>query len=60
MAPAALHNEAGLRAVAKFFKDSGMQGSGYEYINTDEGWEEKTRDPHGNHLVINGVSNLVR
>ena len=36
--------EAGLGAVADFFISSGMVHSGYEYVNTDEGWELKYRD----------------
>eukprot|EP00937_MAST-01D_sp_MAST-1D-sp2_P001136 g1136.t1 len=36
--------EAGLGAVADFFISSGMHHSGYEYVNTDEGWENKARN----------------
>ena len=36
--------ERGLGAIADFFVSSGMIHSGYEYVNTDEGWEEKGRD----------------
>ena len=36
--------EAGLGAVAEFFVSSGMTNSGYEFVNTDEGWEMKERD----------------
>jgi alpha-galactosidase len=38
---------AGLGDIAKFFVDSGLQRSGYVYVNTDEGWEMKNRDASG-------------
>ena len=42
-----LSGEAGLTSVADFFESSGLQNSGYKYINTDEGWETKNRDANG-------------
>ncbi len=47
MAPGALHNEAGLGAVADFFVRSGLHTKGYTYVNTDEGWELGTRNAQG-------------
>ncbi|KAI2494830.1 alpha-galactosidase [Fragilaria crotonensis] len=44
MAGKALQNEVGLLRVAEFMLDHGMRTVGYRYINTDEGWEESTRD----------------
>jgi alpha-galactosidase len=40
-----ISGESGLASIADFFVSSGMHKSGYTYVNTDEGWEEKTRDP---------------
>lgn len=39
--------EEGLGAVADFLVSSGLRESGYVYVNTDEGWEEKSRDEDG-------------
>jgi hypothetical protein len=44
----ALQNEQGLRKAAEFIANSGMRDLGYKYINTDEGWEESSRDSQGN------------
>ena len=44
----ALQNEQGLRKAAEFIVNSGMRDLGYKYINTDEGWEESSRDSQGN------------
>jgi alpha-galactosidase len=44
MAGAGLQNEVGLLRVADFMLNNGMRSVGYRYINTDEGWEESTRD----------------
>ena len=35
--------EAFLTTIAEFFVSSGMHANGYEFVNTDEGWEEHTR-----------------
>ena len=45
----------GLGEIASFFINSGMVHSGYEYINTDEGWELKGRDPATGKLQWNGA-----
>jgi alpha-galactosidase len=45
--------ESGLGSIAAFFKSSGLQQNGYNYINTDEGWELKTRDPKTGELQWN-------
>ena len=45
----------GLGEIASFFVTSGMVHSGYEYINTDEGWELKGRDPATGKLQWNGA-----
>ena len=37
--------EAGLGAIADFLVSSGLREAGYVYVNTDEGWESKMRDP---------------
>ena len=54
MAGSALQDEAGLRKVAEFLIESGMRDLGYKYINTDEGWEEPTRNSEGN-LIWNST-----
>ena len=33
--------------IAEFFVSSGLANSGYEYVNSDEGWEENDRGPDG-------------
>merc|ERR1712166_1698774 len=33
--------------VAKFFVSSGLRDAGYNWINTDDGWDTKTRAPDG-------------
>ena len=33
-----------IMTIAKFFVSSRFTHSGYEYVNSDEGWEEKARD----------------
>lgn len=33
-----------ITTIAKFFVSSGFKHSGYEFVNSDEGWEEKERD----------------
>ena len=33
-----------IMTIAKFFVSSGFKNSGYEFVNSDEGWEEKARD----------------
>ena len=40
-----MSGEKGLGAIADFFVSSGLHKNGYEYVNTDEGWETKQRDP---------------
>lgn len=45
MAPPELHDEKGLEKVADFFISSGLKDLGFVYVNTDEGWELKDRDP---------------
>uniref|UniRef100_A0A7S0J3B0 Alpha-galactosidase n=1 Tax=Calcidiscus leptoporus TaxID=127549 RepID=A0A7S0J3B0_9EUKA len=45
MAPQA--GEAGLGEIADFLVSSGLRGAGYVYVNTDEGWELKSRDGAG-------------
>lgn len=48
MSPRHDHAHAeGFEAIASFFISSGMRENGYLYINTDEGWETKSRDSHG-------------
>ena len=64
MAGSALQNEAGLRKVAEFLIQSGMRDLGYKYINTDEGWEEPTRNSEGNlkwnsTLYPSGLPNFI-
>ena len=44
----ALQNEQGLRKAAEFIVNSGMRDLGNKCINTDEGWEESSRDSQGN------------
>lgn len=39
--------EAGLGSIADFIVSNGLHKSGYTYINTDEGWENKNRDENG-------------
>ena len=36
--------EKGLGSIADFFVSSGLIHTGYQYVNTDEGWENKQRD----------------
>ena len=45
MAGPCCQHETGLGAVADFVVRSGLANLGYVYINTDEGWESKERDP---------------
>ena len=33
--------------IAKYFVSSGFRNSGYEFVNSDEGWEEKNRTADG-------------
>ena len=42
---------ANLVAIAKFFASSGLSHSGYEYVNTDEMWEQKQRDKATGRIV---------
>lgn len=37
--------------IAKFFVSSGLRESGYEYVNSDEGWEQKQRDKKTGRIV---------
>jgi alpha-galactosidase len=30
--------------IANYFVSSGLKNSGYEFVNSDEGWEQKQRD----------------
>jgi alpha-galactosidase len=39
--------EAGLGAIGDFLVRSGLRESGYTFVNTDEGWESRTRDAQG-------------
>ena len=39
--------EAGLGAIADFMVSSGLREAGYNYVNTDEGWESSKRDAQG-------------
>ena len=56
MAGPRCQNETGLGAVADFFVSSGLRDLGYVYINTDEGWEEKERDPDTGELLWNKIA----
>ena len=47
MSPSSLHNEKGLTTVGDFFVSSGLHAKGFEYVNTDEGWELPIRDANG-------------
>ena len=40
-----------LLAIASFFVSSGLVHSGYEFVNSDEGWEQKQRDKSTNKIV---------
>jgi alpha-galactosidase len=42
-----------LLAIASFFVSSGLVHSGYEYVNSDEGWEQKQRDA-ATHKIVPG------
>lgn len=44
---AGVGGEKGLGEIADFLMSSGLRNSGYVYVNTDEGWEEKERDASG-------------
>ena len=39
--------KTGFQSIADFLVSSGLRSAGYEYINTDEGWETKERDAQG-------------
>lgn len=55
MAGESMKNEKGLRRAADFMISSGMRDLGYVYVNTDEGWEQKLRNPSSKGLQWNAT-----
>jgi len=46
-------DETLVRATADFFVSSGLRGAGYQYVNIDDCWAEKDRDPATGRYVAN-------
>ena len=44
LSPQTYMGHTDIMTIAKFFVSSRFTHSGYEYVNSDEGWEEKARD----------------
>jgi alpha-galactosidase len=40
-------NEAMVKGIADIFVDKGLKDAGYQYVNIDDCWAEKTRDANG-------------
>ena len=40
-----------VQTIAEFFVSSGLVYSGYQYVNSDEGWEQKARNSSSGRLL---------
>jgi alpha-galactosidase len=41
-------NEAMIKGIADLFLDRGLKAAGYQYVNLDDCWAQRTRDAQGN------------